>query len=66
LAKRLIQDDKVVGLMGAYQSAVTKTVSTVAERFGIPKRAFEDGNVRKQPHPTRLVEKIALQSAGDR
>jgi len=36
LAKRLIQDDKVVGLMGAYQSAVTKTVSTVAERFGIP------------------------------
>jgi branched-chain amino acid transport system substrate-binding protein len=36
LAKRLIQDDKVAGLMGAYQSAVTKTVSTVAERFGIP------------------------------
>jgi branched-chain amino acid transport system substrate-binding protein len=36
LAKRLILDDKVVGLMGAYQSAVTKTVSTVAERYGIP------------------------------
>jgi branched-chain amino acid transport system substrate-binding protein len=36
LAKRLIQDDKVVGLMGAYQSAVTKTVSTVAERYGVP------------------------------
>jgi branched-chain amino acid transport system substrate-binding protein len=36
LAKRLIEDDKVVGLMGAYQSAVTKTVSTVAERYGIP------------------------------
>jgi branched-chain amino acid transport system substrate-binding protein len=36
LAKRLIQDDKVVGLMGAYQSAVTKTVSAVAERYGAP------------------------------
>ncbi|HUL30675.1 MAG TPA: ABC transporter substrate-binding protein [Thermodesulfobacteriota bacterium] len=36
LAKRLILDDKVVGLMGAYQSAVTKTVSAVAERYEIP------------------------------
>jgi len=36
LAKRLIDDDKVVGLMGAYHSSVTKTVSAVAERYGIP------------------------------
>ncbi len=36
LAKRLIQDDKVVGLMGAYNSSVTKTVSAVAERYGVP------------------------------
>jgi branched-chain amino acid transport system substrate-binding protein len=36
LAKRLILDDKVVGLMGAYQSSVTKTVSAVAERYGVP------------------------------
>jgi len=36
LAKRLIQDDKVAGLMGAYTSATTKTVSAVAERYGIP------------------------------
>lgn len=36
LAKGLILDDKVVGLMGAYQSSVTKTVSAVAERYGIP------------------------------
>lgn len=36
LAKRLILDDKVVGLMGAYHSSVTKTVSGVAERYGIP------------------------------
>jgi len=36
LAKRLIQDDKVAGLMGAYQSSVTKTVSAVAERYGVP------------------------------
>ncbi|MBM3302723.1 MAG: ABC transporter substrate-binding protein [Deltaproteobacteria bacterium] len=36
LAKKLIQDDKVVGLMGCYHSAVTKTVAAVAERFGVP------------------------------
>jgi len=36
MAKKLIQDDKVVGLLGAYHSAVTKTVSAVAERFGVP------------------------------
>lgn len=36
LAKRLLEDDKVVGLMGAYQSAVTKTISAVAERYGVP------------------------------
>jgi branched-chain amino acid transport system substrate-binding protein len=36
LAKRLILDDKVVGLMGAYHSSVTKTTSAVAERYGIP------------------------------
>src|SRR4030043_81600 len=36
LAKRLIEDDKVVGLMGAYNSSVTKTVSAVAERYGVP------------------------------
>ncbi len=35
-AKRLIEDEKVVGLMGAYQSAVTKTASVEAERAGIP------------------------------
>jgi branched-chain amino acid transport system substrate-binding protein len=36
LAKRLILDDKVVGLMGCYNSSVTKTASAVAERYGIP------------------------------
>jgi branched-chain amino acid transport system substrate-binding protein len=36
LAKRLILDEKVVGLMGAYNSSVTKTASAVAERYGIP------------------------------
>lgn len=36
LAKRLIDDEKVVGLMGAYHSSVTKTVSAVAERYGVP------------------------------
>jgi branched-chain amino acid transport system substrate-binding protein len=36
LAKQFILDEKVVGLMGAYNSSVTKTVSAVAERYGIP------------------------------
>jgi branched-chain amino acid transport system substrate-binding protein len=36
LAKKLIKDDKVVGLLGAYHSAVTKTVAAVAERYGVP------------------------------
>jgi branched-chain amino acid transport system substrate-binding protein len=36
LAKKLILDDKVHGLMGAYHSAVTKAVSAVAEQYGIP------------------------------
>ena len=35
-AKRLITDEKVVGLMGSYHSAVTKTASVEAERAGIP------------------------------
>jgi branched-chain amino acid transport system substrate-binding protein len=35
-AKRLIRDEKVIGLTGAYNSAVTKTASVEAERAGIP------------------------------
>jgi branched-chain amino acid transport system substrate-binding protein len=35
-AQRLIDEDKVVALTGAYQSAVTKTASRVAEQRGIP------------------------------
>ena len=36
LAKKLIMDDKVVGILGCYNSAVTKTVSSVCEQYGIP------------------------------
>lgn len=36
LAKKLIKDDKVVGILGCYNSSVTKTVSAVCERFGVP------------------------------
>ena len=36
LAKKLILDDKVAGLLGCYHSSVTKTVSAVAEQYGIP------------------------------
>ncbi len=35
-AERLITEEKVVALLGAYQSAVTKTVSEVAERYNVP------------------------------
>ncbi|MBA4392616.1 MAG: branched-chain amino acid ABC transporter substrate-binding protein [Desulfobacca sp.] len=36
LAKKLILDDKVVGILGCYHSAVTKTVSAVCEQYNIP------------------------------
>ncbi|CAA9536426.1 MAG: ABC transporter, substrate-binding protein (cluster 4, leucine/isoleucine/valine/benzoate) [uncultured Thermomicrobiales bacterium] len=35
-ATRLIEDENVVALFGAYNSAVTRTASTAAERAGIP------------------------------
>ena len=35
-AERLITEEHVVALMGAYQSSVTKTASEVAERYGVP------------------------------
>jgi len=35
-AKRLIRDEKVIGLAGCYNSSVTKTASVEAERAGIP------------------------------
>ena len=36
LAKKLILDDKVVGILGCYFSSVTKTVSAVCEQYGVP------------------------------
>lgn len=36
LAKKLILDDKVVGILGCYHSSVTKTVSAVCEQYGAP------------------------------
>lgn len=35
-AQRLIEQEKVIALTGAYQSAVTKTASRIAEQRGIP------------------------------
>lgn len=35
-AKRLIKDEKVIGLLGSFQSAVTKAASAEAERASIP------------------------------
>jgi len=43
-AQRLIEQDKVVALTGAYQSAVTKTASRVAEQRGIPYLAGESSS----------------------
>ena len=36
LAKKLILDDKVDGILGCYYSSVTKTVSAVCEQYGVP------------------------------
>jgi len=36
LAKKLILDDKVDGILGCYFSSVSKTVSAVCEQYGIP------------------------------
>jgi branched-chain amino acid transport system substrate-binding protein len=35
-AERLITQEKVVAIMGCYNSAVTATASQAAERYGIP------------------------------
>src|SRR5262249_56384978 len=35
-ALRLITEEKVVALTGAYQSGITLTASAIAERYGIP------------------------------
>ena len=35
-AERLITEEKVVAILGSYQSSVTKTVSEVAERYHVP------------------------------
>lgn len=36
LAKKLVLDDKVDGMLGCYHSSVTKTVSAVCEQYGLP------------------------------
>jgi branched-chain amino acid transport system substrate-binding protein len=35
-AERLITQDKVIAIVGAYQSSVSATVSAVCERYGVP------------------------------
>src|SRR5580658_11288541 len=35
-ALRLITEEKVVALTGAYQSGITRTASAIAEKYGIP------------------------------
>ncbi len=51
-ASRLITEEKVVALIGAYQSGITLTASAAAERYGIP---FLTGDsVAANPHRARL------------
>ena len=68
-AERLITQEKVVALIGAYHSAVTATASQAAERYGIP---FVNGDstsptltgkgvpVVLQDHPERPVVRREL------
>ena len=51
-ALRLITEEKVVALTGAYQSGITLTASAIAEKYGIPFLNGEFG--RRQPHRARL------------
>jgi len=69
LAKKLIKDDKVVGILGCYYSSVSKTVSAVCERYGVPmingsstspaltKRGFK-WFWRTTPHDKQFTEDI--------
>ncbi len=51
-ALRLITEEKVVALSGAYQSGITLTTSAIAEKYGIPYRERRVG--RGQPDRARL------------
>ncbi len=49
---RLITEEKVVSIVGAYQSGITLTASAIAEKYGVPFINPEIG--RRQPHGARL------------
>ncbi len=69
LARKLIEDEKVAGLLGCYNSSVTKTASAAAERYGVPfingssssptltKRGFE-WFWRTSPHDTFFTDDL--------
>ena len=58
LATRLITQDKVDALMGAYQSSCTFTATAVAERYGVPFMVGE--SVGAQHHHPRLQMDVPL------
>ena len=61
-ALRLITEEKVVALTGAYQSGITLTASAIAEKYGIP---FVNGEVsRSQPHRARLQMVLSRNAGG--
>ncbi len=63
-ALRLITEEKVAALIGAYQSGITLTASAIAERHGIP---FVNGEVgRGQPHRARLQVVLPCHTGGAR
>ena len=51
-ALRLITEEKVVALSGAYQSGITLTTSAISEKYGIPYRQWRVGC--RQPDRARL------------
>ena len=61
-ALRLISEEKVAALIGAYQSGITVTASAIAERHGIP---FLTAEIIGDPDPTGMpVVEIRLDQAG--
>ena len=63
-ALRLITEEKVAALIGAYQSGITVTASAIAERHGIPFLNGEFG--RGQSHRARLQVVLPHHAGGRR
>src|SRR5665213_674999 len=63
-ALRLITEDHVVALTGAYQSSCTLTSSAVAERYGIPYLAGESAAANLTGRGIKIAQRIAHNANG--